>query len=61
MQRYYQKEPKFNRIYLTNSLPKLKDGAYVTNLNKFKSIRTHCLALHVDGNNNAIYFDSFGV
>ena len=34
--------------------------AYVMNLDEFKSIRTHQIALHVNGN-NVIYFDSLGV
>ena len=34
-------------------------GAYVTNLDKFKSIETYWIALYVNGN-NIIYFDSFG-
>ena len=59
--RYYYKQSKFNRVYLRNSLSKIKDGACVTNLDEFKSIRTHWLALYVNGNTNAIYFDSFGV
>ena len=60
IQKYYQNEPRFNRIYSRNNLPKIKDGAYVINLYEFKSIGTHWIALHVNGN-NIIYFDSFGV
>ena len=45
---------------------KIKDGAYVINLDEFKSIGTHWTALYVNGNNkrtsyDAIDFDSFGV
>ena len=60
IQKYYQNEPKFNGIYSRNNLPKIKDGAYVINLYEFKSIGTHWIALHVNGN-NIIYFDSLGV
>ena len=35
-------------------------GTYVINLDEFKSIGTHWIALYVNGN-NATYFDSFGV
>ena len=35
-------------------------GAYVINLDKYKSIRTHRIALHVNSN-NIIYFDKFGI
>ena len=60
MQRYYQNEPKRNGVYSRNNLPKIKDGAYVINLDKFKSIGTHWIALYVNGN-NIIYLGSFGV
>ena len=59
-QKYYQNESKFNGVYSRNILPKIKDEAYVINLDEFKSIRTHSIALHVN-NNNVAYFDSFGV
>ena len=35
-------------------------GAYIINLNEFKSIGTHWIALYVN-RNNVIYFDGFGV
>ena len=60
IQKYYQNEPKFNGIYSRNNLPKIKDRVYVINLDEFKSIGTHWVALYVNGN-NVIYFDSFGV
>ena len=55
----YQDESKFNGVYSKNNFPKIKDD-------EFKSIQTHWIALHVNGNNrrasyNAIHFDSFGV
>ena len=60
IQKNYQKEPKFNRGFLRNNLPKIKDGAYVLNLDEYKSIRTHWIALYVN-DINVTYFDSFGV
>ena len=42
-----------------NNLPKIKGGAYV-NLDEFKSIGTHWIALYVNAE-NVTYFDSFGV
>ena len=57
---YYQNEPKFNGVYSRNNLPKIKDGAYVINLDEYKSIGTHWIALYINGN-NIIYFDSFTV
>ena len=41
-----------------NNFPIIKDGAYVINLDKFKSIGNHCIALYVN-RNNLIYFDNF--
>ena len=66
IQKYYQNKPKFNSVYSRNNLPKIKDGAYVINLDEFKSILTHWIALPVNGNNrrasyDVMYFDSFGV
>ena len=52
-------EIKFNGAYSRNNLPTIKDEAYVINLDEFKSIRYHWIALYV--NNNVTYFDSFGV
>ena len=66
IQKYYQNEPKLNGIYSRNSLPKIKDGAYVINVDEHKSIGIHWIASHKNYNNrsasyNATYFDSFGV
>ena len=41
MQNYYRNELKFNGVYLINNLPKIKDGAYVIDLDEFKSIGSH--------------------
>ena len=38
----------------------IKDGAYVINIDEFKSITTHWIAFYVKVN-NLIYFDSFGI
>ena len=33
IQKYYENEPRFNRVYSRNNLPnKIKDGAYAINL-----------------------------
>ena len=59
IQKHYQNKPKFNGVYSRNNLPKIKDGAYVINLDEFKSIGTHWIALYMH-DNDIIYFDSFG-
>ena len=58
---YYQNEPRFNELYSRDNLPhKIKDGAYVINLDEYSDIGTHWIALY--GNNKTLtYFDSFGI
>ena len=60
IQRYYQNEPKFNGVYSRDNLHKIKDGAYVINLDEYSGIGTHLIVLYVQ-KNDGIYFDSFGV
>ena len=59
IEKYDQNEPRFNDVYSRNNLPKIKDGAYVINLDEYESIGTHWIALYVNAN-NIVYFDSFG-
>ena len=62
IQQYYKNEPRFNGVYSRDNLPKIKDGAYLINLDEYSDIGTHWVALYVqNNNNNVIYFDSFGV
>ena len=60
IQKYYQNEPKFNGVYSRDNLPKMKDGAYVINLDESKSTGTHWIALYLNGD-TIIHFNSFGV
>ena len=61
VQVYYQNEPRFNGVYSRDNLPdKIKDGAYVINLDEYSDIGTHWVALYVN-NKTVTYFDSFGV
>ena len=65
IQKSYQNEPKFSGVYSRNNLPNIKDGTYVINIDEFKLIETHWIALCVNGNNrrgsyDAIYFDASG-
>ena len=57
IQKYYQNEIKFKRVYSRNNLPKLKDGAYIVNLDEYKLIGTKWTALYENGD-NVTYFDS---
>ena len=47
----YEKEPKFNGFYSANNLSKIKDGAYIINLDDFELIGTHWIALYVNAKN----------
>ena len=59
-QKYYQNESIFNGVYSRDNLPKIKDEAYVINLDEYSDIGTHWVALYMY-NNNVTYFDSFSV
>ena len=41
-------------------LKKIKDGAYVINLDDYTNVGTHCIALFCN-RNEIVYLDSFGV
>ena len=58
IQKCYQNEHKFSDVYSRNNLPKVKDVAYIIILDWYKSIGTHWIALHENGD-NITYFDSF--
>ena len=60
IQKYHQNEPRFNGVYSRDNLPKIKDGAYVINLDEYSDIGTHWVVLYVH-NDDVTYFDSFGV
>ena len=58
---YYQNEPRFNGVYSRDSLhDKIKDEAYLINLDEYSDIGTHWIVLYVN-NKTVTYFDSFGV
>ena len=58
IQKYHQNEPKFD-VFIQDIIY-LKDGAYIIDLDEYKSIGTHWIALYVNAKNET-YFDSFGV
>ena len=61
IQAYYQNEPRFIGVYSRDNLPnKIKDGAYVINVDEYSDIGTHWIALYLN-NKTVTYFDSFGV
>ena len=61
IQKYYENEPRFNRVFSRDNLPKkIKDGVYVINLDEYADTGTHWIVLFCK-KNEIIYFDSFGV
>ena len=61
IQKYYKNEPRFNGVFSRNNLfKKIKDGAYIINLDEYKDVGTHWIALFCR-KNKIVYVDSFGV
>ena len=61
IQKYYQNEPRFNGVFSRDNLPKkIKDGAYVINLDEYADVGRHWIALFCN-RSEIVYFDSFGV
>ena len=60
IQKYYQNEHRFNGVYSRDNLSRIRDGAYIINLDEYSDIGTHWIALNVQ-NSDVTYFDSFGV
>ena len=75
IQEYYQNKPRFNGVFSRDNLPNtirpkglrskelrsaVENGAYVINLDEYRDIGTHWVALSVN-NKTIAYFDSFGV
>ena len=67
----YKNEPRFNGVFSRNNLPesnfiennsikKIKDGAYIINLDKYANVGTQWIALFCK-KDEIVYFDSFGV
>ena len=50
MQIYYQNESKFNDFYSRNNYSKIKDEAYVINLDEYHLTVTHSEALYINNN-----------
>ena len=45
--------------FIEEILPKIKDRANIINLDDYESIKTHLIAVYLNGD-NATYYDSFG-
>ena len=60
IQKSCRNELRFKGVYSGNNLSKIKGGAYVINLDRYKSIGGHCIAFYVNYDVTTSY-DSFGV
>ena len=61
IQKYYQKEPRFNGAFSRNNLPlKIKNRVYVINLDEYADLGTHWIALFCN-RNEIVYSDNFDV
>ena len=47
IQKYYKNEPRFNGVFSRKKLKKkkIKDGAYIINLDDYANVGTHWIAL----------------
>ena len=59
IQKYYQKEIRFNGVYSRDNPTEIKYGPYIIDLDEYSDIGTHWVALYVH-NDDVTYFDSFG-
>ena len=41
IQKHYQSKPRFNGVYSRDNPPKIKDDAYIINLDEYSDIATH--------------------
>ena len=61
IQKYCKNEPRFNGVFSRKNLPKkIKDGAYLINLDEYADVGTHWIALFFN-RNELVYFDSFSL
>ena len=61
IQKYYENESRFNGVFSRDNLPKkVKDTAYVINLDEHADTGTHWIALFRN-RSEIVYFDIFGV
>ena len=61
IQKYYENEPRFTGVFSRDNLPKkIKDEAYVIDLDEYANTGTHWIALFCK-KKEIIYFNSFSV
>ena len=55
IQKCYQNEPRFNDVYSWDNLQKIRDGAYIINIDEYSDIETHWVTLDKQ-NNDVTWF-----
>ena len=62
IQKYYRNKPRFNEgVFSRDNMPKkIRDGAYIVNLDEYADVGTHWIALYCN-RSEIVYFHSFGV
>ena len=61
IQKYYKNEPRFNSVFSRKNLfKKIKDGAYIINLEEYADVGTYWIAVFCK-KNEIVYFYSFRV
>ena len=61
IQKFNKNGPRFNDVFSRNNLPKkIKDGAYVIDLDEYPDVGTYWIALFCS-RREIVYFNSFGV
>ena len=61
IQKYYQNKRRYNGVYSRNSLPKIKDGTYEVNLDKYKPEGTNWIQQNIHILINITYFNYCGL
>ena len=60
IEKYYQSEPRVNRVFSRNNLPNTtKDGAYLINFDEYEDVGAYWISLFYR-KTKIVYFDGFG-
>ena len=60
-EKVHENEARFNGVFSRDNMPKkIKDGAYIINLDKYADVDKHWIALFCN-RSEIVYFDNFGV
>ena len=54
IQKYFENKPKCNGVYSRKHLSKINYGTYIINLEEYKLVEAHWIALHINDNKEPI-------